>query len=43
VFLCAHFGRHAGGGRGSIVNVASVLGFVAWPVRQAAYAASKAW
>jgi NAD(P)-dependent dehydrogenase (short-subunit alcohol dehydrogenase family) len=44
VFLCAQrFGRtmlHAG--RGSIVNVASVLGFVAsGQIRQAAYAASK--
>ena len=44
VFLCAQrFGRHMlEEGRGSIVNVASVLGFVAsGQVRQAAYAASK--
>jgi NAD(P)-dependent dehydrogenase (short-subunit alcohol dehydrogenase family) len=44
VFLCAQrFGRSMlAAGRGSIVNVASVLGFVAsGQVRQAAYAASK--
>ncbi len=44
VFLCAQrFGRHMlEEGRGTIVNVASVLGFVAsGQIRQAAYAASK--
>jgi NAD(P)-dependent dehydrogenase (short-subunit alcohol dehydrogenase family) len=44
VFLCAQrFGRGMlAAGRGSIVNVASVLGFVAsGQIRQAAYAASK--
>jgi len=44
VFLCAQrFGRHMlAEGRGTIVNVASVLGFVAsGQIRQAAYAASK--
>ena len=43
-FLCAQrFGRHMlEQGRGNIVNVASVLGFVAsGQIRQAAYAASK--
>jgi NAD(P)-dependent dehydrogenase (short-subunit alcohol dehydrogenase family) len=44
VFLCAQrFGRQMlAAGRGTIVNVASVLGFVAsGQIRQAAYAASK--
>src|SRR5262245_17056802 len=44
VFLCAQrFGREMlAAGRGTIVNVASVLGFVAsGQIRQAAYAASK--
>src|SRR4030095_13435417 len=44
VFLCAQrFGRGMlAAGRGTIVNVASVLGFVAsGQIRQAAYAASK--
>jgi NAD(P)-dependent dehydrogenase (short-subunit alcohol dehydrogenase family) len=44
VFLCAQrFGRSMlAAGRGTIVNVASVLGFVAsGQIRQAAYAASK--